>query len=196
MEEELGFRELVRRIGIESAQASRFGKGVKGNRLGTPPLTDHVEAVAANACASFEIYAYSLFRKEGGISAFGNPILYTLICRIRTELRKRLQDILVHAYGRSDTASGDESAENALLLAGCYFAATGPQEDLQAFVKGVFDRLVDSHENLQDHLEWTGVAEREERWYQTIAQVGYLVDGVLLLVLIFLLLRAMDIVST
>ena len=194
METELGFCELVRRIGPEAARGSRFGKG---SRIGTLPTADHVEAVTANACASFETWAFNLFRKEGGLSAFGNPKLYALICRIRTELREPLQDLLAYAYGHSISeqtgfarGSGERVlADDALLFGGCYFAATGNQEDLCAFVSGVFGRFHDPRENLQDHLAWVREAEQEDDYYQTLANVGFAVDGLLLLAILgFLLL--------
>jgi hypothetical protein len=189
MENEIGFRELVRRVGPEKARATRFGKG---STLGVPPGADHVEGVAANACASFEIWTYSMFREKGGLTAFGNPKLFALLCRVRTELRENLQDILAFAYGKQPESEVEfsKSADDALLFGGCYFAATGDKEDLQAFVSGVFDRFHDQErEALQDTLEWTRSAKREESFYQTVANVGYLVDGLLLFVAVGLLLR-------
>ncbi len=196
MEHEIGFRELVRRVGPEKARATRFGKG---STLGVPPEADHVEGVAANACASFEIWAYSMFREDGGLTAFGNPKLFALLCHVRTELRENLQDILAYAYGRqsANEVEYSRSAEDALLFAGCYFAATGEEEDLQAFVSGIFGRLHDQErEVLQDTLEWTRSASREESFYQTVANVGYLVDGVLLVVAVGLLLRLIGLLDT
>ena len=38
-----------------------------------------------------------------------------------------------------------------LPFAGCYFGATGPSEDRQAFVTSVFEKLV----KLEEDVEWT-----------------------------------------
>jgi hypothetical protein len=175
MEMEIGFRELVRRVGSELAKNSRFGKGVN---VWTAPSPEQVLAVTAHACVSFDIWAYKLFREENGLTKPGNPKLYSLICRIRTELHKRLENILVGAYAHG---SGPEDALNddPLLFGGCYFAETGDRQDLQAFVGGVLDLLINS----QSELEWTDEAKRDDAFYRRLANAGFVVDGILVLVL-------------
>ena len=176
METEIGFRELVRRVGSDLAKNNRFGKGVD---VWTAPSPEQVEAVTANACVSFDTWAYKLFSDENGLTKPGNPKLYSLICRIRTELRERLQNVLVGAYAHG---SGPQDALNddPLLFGGCYFAETGDRPDLQAFVRGVLDLLI----KFQDKLAWTDEAKRDEAFYQRLAGAGFVVDGILVLVLV------------
>ena len=180
METEIGSRELVRRVGTDLAKNSRFGKGVN---VWTAPSPEQVEAVTANACVSFDVWAYKLFREENGLTKPGNPKLYSLICRIRTELRERLQNILVGAYGHGNGPQ-DALANDPLLFGGCYFASTGDRPDLQAFVRGVLHLLIQS----QDKLEWTSEAKKEDAFYQRLAHVGFALDGILLLLLVGYLL--------
>lgn len=180
MEAEVGFRELVRRVGTDLAKNSRFGKGVN---VWSAPSPEQVEAVTANACVSFDIWAYKLFREENGLTKPGNPRLYSLICRVRTELRERLQNILVGAYGHGNGPQ-DALSNDPLLFAGCYFASTGDRPDLQAFVRGVLHLLIQG----QDKLQWTQEAKDEETFYQRLAHAGFAIDGLLVLALIGYLL--------
>jgi hypothetical protein len=181
MEAEVGFTELMARIGPEDA-GRRFGKGCEP---GIALVDGHASAVAANACAAFERYAHRLFKEPKGYNKYGNPLLYALVCRIRTEVRDGLVDILEYAYGHKDSLS--DSSDNTPFLAGYYFAGTGDQEDRQAFVHGVFDRLHD----LQDALQWTHDARREERFYESLSHVGLLLNAGFAVALVFLLLGAL-----
>jgi hypothetical protein len=173
MENEVGFRELVRRVGSDNAKNGRFGRGFN---VWNAPSPEQVEAVTANACASFETWAYKLFREEDGLTKPGNPKLYSLICKVRTELRERLENILVRGYGHG-TGPGDALEDEPLLFGGCYFASVGDRPDLQAFVRGVLHRLV----NDQDKLQWNRQARQEDSFYQRLAHVGFALDGLLLL---------------
>lgn len=173
LEEESGFRELVQRVGRERAWGQRFGKGFS---VWTPPLPDRMRALAAHACGSFEDWVYTLFRERGALSKPGNTKLYALLCKIRRSVHGRLADILAAAYG----AQGDpEEPAEAFFVGGCYFAATGPGEDRQAFVKGVFDKLPEQ----QEELQWTAAAYEKDQRYQTLSQLGLAVDALLLLAL-------------
>jgi len=77
------------------------------------------------------------------------------------------------------TGFGQDSEKNpsadSLLFSGCYFAATGDNDDQQAFVKGVFDKLVDE----QEELEWSRAALAKHRRYQRLAYVGITLDVLL-----------------
>jgi hypothetical protein len=171
MEEEAGFRELVRRIGRDRAMGHRFGKGLG---LWNPPSPDRLEALCAHACGAFEDWVYALFRERGSLAKPGNTKLYYLICQIRRTVRKRLANILVGGFGSDpQRAQRDEP----LLVGGCYFAATGLSEDRQAFVKSVFDKLPDQ----QEELEWTQAAVAEDEKYQRLALAGLGIDLLLLL---------------
>lgn len=174
MEQEAGFRELVRRIGRDRVASQRFGKGFT---LWSPPLPERLEALCAHACGAFEDWVYALFRERGSLAKPGNTKLYHLICQVRRNVRKRLGNVLVAGYGHDpDRAQRGEP----LLFSGCYFAATGPSDDRQAFVKGVFDKLPDQ----QEELEWTQTALVEDEKYQRLALAGMAIDLALLLCLV------------
>jgi hypothetical protein len=173
MEEESGFRELVRRVGRDRAAGQRFGRGFS---LWTPPLPERLEALCAHSCGAFEDWAYALFRERGSLSKPGNTRLYALLCQIRRNVRKRLANILVAGYGH-DPDPQPEGPPG--LFGGCYFAATGESEDRQAFVKGVFDKLPDQ----QHELEWADEALIDDDRFQRLALGGLALDCLLLLAL-------------
>ncbi len=161
MEEESGFRELVRRVGHERAAVQRFGRGFS---VSNPPLPERLEALCAHACGAFEDWVYALFREKDALSKPGNVKLYSLLCSIRRFVQTRLGNILVNVYG-SDPEQDPQGEP--LFFSGCYFAAAGETEDRQAFVKGVFDKLPEE----QAELQWTGAALVEDAKYQRLAQV-------------------------
>ncbi len=62
LEEESGFRELLRRLPQEVTSRQRFGKGFS---VGNPPIPEQLEAVVTHACGLFEAKVYELFREKG-----------------------------------------------------------------------------------------------------------------------------------
>jgi hypothetical protein len=184
MEAESGFRELVRRIGKEPAKAQRFGKGFN---VWNPPIPEQIEAVSTHACGAFEDWAYALFREKDGLSKTGNTKLYSLMCKIRSQLRTRLEGILVDAYSRE--ADNGSSGKGGLLFSGCYFAATGETEDRQAFVKSVFDRMFEQ----EAELDWTDEAVAEDARYQRMANLAIGFSGLLILAMIGMVLHKSNI---
>ncbi len=169
MEDEPGFRELVRRVGPERAAAQRFGKGFS---VWNPPTPERLRALAAHACGAFEDWVYALFREKGSLSKPGNTKLYALLCKIRRNVQNRLANILAAGYG---TGSGDDADAEPMLFSGCYFAAAGETEDRQAFVRGVLDKLPDE----QEELDWTRAALEEDGKYQLWAQLGFALNALL-----------------
>ena len=170
LEEEAGFRELVRRVGRDRAAVQRFGKGFS---FSNPPLPERLEAVCAHACGAFEDWVYALFREKDSLSKPGNVKLYALLCNIRRNVQLRLGNILVAAFG-SDPEQDPQGEP--LLFSGCYFAAAGETEDRQAFVKGVFDKLPDE----QAELQWTEVGKAEDQKYQRLSQFVSAIDFLVL----------------
>jgi hypothetical protein len=177
MDEESGFRELVRRVGRDRAINQRFGKGFD---VSNPPIPERLVALCAHACGAFEDSVYALFKERGALSKPGNTKLYSLLCRIRHHVHAPLGSLLETVYG-ADTDK-DPNAEP-FLFSGCYFASAGDSEDRQAFVKAVFDKL--SQE--QAELQWTAAARRQDRVYQGIAQFIFGLDFLLLVGLIGLI---------
>jgi hypothetical protein len=119
---------------------------------------------------------YNLFRVEmasgGGTAATevteGNLRLYTLVAELR-ERRKRLGRLLTRGL-LLDKGGG-------FLFGGVYLAGTSADGNTeQAFVGGVFQRLIAN----QNHVTWTAEALATEARYRRWAALGCL--GTLLLV--------------
>jgi len=177
MEEESGFRELVRRVGRDRAVNQRFGKGFD---VSNPPIPERLVALCAHACGAFEDSVYALFKERGALSKPGNTKLYSLLCGIRHNVHQPLSNLLETVYGVDTDKAPDAEP---FLFSGCYFAAAGESEDRQAFIKAVFDKL--SQE--QGELQWTTAARRQDRVYQGIAQFLFGLDFLLMVYLIGLL---------
>lgn len=176
LEDEIGFRELVRRVGPQDAVHRRVGRGCD---VRAEPSRELLGFIAANMRSRIEKYAYRQFGRPGGLTEMGNSRLYSLVCKVRTEIYDRLARILVGAFGHDSTDRGSEP----FFFGGCYLAATGQREDLQAFARGVVSgRLMEE----QEFLEWNKEARTEETFYQTLSHVGLLVDFVLVIVLAWL----------
>jgi hypothetical protein len=183
IEEEAGFRELVRRVGRDRAAVQRFGKGFS---VSNPPLPERLEALCAHACGAFEDWVYALFREKDALSKPGNVKLYSLLCNIRRNVQLRLGNILVAAFGSEPE---HESQGEPLLFSGCYFAAAGETEDRQAFVKGVFDKLPEE----QAELQWTEAGKAEddkyERWAQVVSTLDFLALASLVAIIVWIFFR-------
>jgi hypothetical protein len=169
MESENGFRELIRRVGADRAKVQRFGKGFN---VWNPPVGEQIEAVARHACGAFEDWVYTLFREADGFNQTGNTKLYALLCKIRSDLHSRLTNVLVAAYAHDAQPAADREP---LLFSGCYFAATGETDDRQAFVKSVFEKLIEQ----ENELAWTDEALAENDRYRRWARVSLGISGVL-----------------
>lgn len=173
LENESGFRELVRRVGRERSGVQRFGQRYDVRSVAT---AEELASLCAHVCGTFEDWVYTLFREQGALSRPGNTRLYSLLCKVRTHLKGRLSDVLAKGYGHELIGSDSD----ALFFSGCYFAATGESEDRQAFVAGVLQKLMEE----QEEIEWTRRAVTAERRWRALAMVGLALDGILLLTLV------------
>jgi hypothetical protein len=181
MENESGFRELVRRVGRERAAAQRFGKGFDKDQIWNEPSPERLEATCAHACGAFEDWVYALFKERGSLSKeVGNKKLFALLCKVRRDLKDRLSNLLIAACG-TDTEQKQEP--DPWLFGGNYFAATGDREDRQAFVAGVFEKLPEQ----QEEVEWTQDALRKDRLYRSLGYYAIALDIALALVVVALL---------
>jgi hypothetical protein len=183
MDTEAGFLELASRV-EEHARAQRFGKGF---HLWSTPTRDQVGAIAKHACGQFEEFSYMLFREKDGLAKPGNSKLFALLCRIRSQVCERIESALVDAYGTDPQGDPLES----LLFSGCYFAAFGEGAPRQAFVAGVFDKLLkegkDDGQKEKSNLAWTDEAREEDRRYLQLAGTALVVSSLLLVSLIGML---------
>ena len=170
IEEESGFRELVRRVGKDRAANQRFGKGFSVNNV---PLGERLEALGIHACGAFEDWIYNLFREPDSLSKPGNTKLYSLLCKVRHKVQERLVKILVGGYASDPNDSLDEDA---LRFGGCYFAGTGDSDERQAFALAVVGKLQEQEEELQ----WTETALRQDDRYHLASQFVLVLDLLLL----------------
>jgi type VI protein secretion system component VasK len=169
LEEDRGFRELIRRVGRERAAAQRFGQKFELRRYATQ---EDMEALSAHVCGTFEDWIYALFREPDALNRPGNTQLYRLLCTVRCHWKTRLANLLSHGCGYDPQRQPDDER---CFVSGCYCAATGESSDRQAFVKAVIDKLVEENEL----VEWTERAWREQRRYRRAAAVGYTLAAVL-----------------
>jgi hypothetical protein len=178
MEAEAGFTELVRRVGVERARSSRFGKGFDVWNVASD---ENMDALSLHACGSFEDWVYTLFASDDGSEPRSNGKLYEMLCRVRRHLQPRLRGVLVNGYAVE--SEGGEGVPR--LFSGCYFAATGRQGGQQAFVRSVFDKLGQTSEDLQ----WSDEALREESAYRWVLWIMTAVNAIMLAAVLFLLYR-------
>jgi len=173
LEEESGFREIVRRLPREAAVNQRYGKGFS---VGNPPISEQMEAVAAHACGLFEATTYQLFRERGSLGKPGNMKLYALLCKIRRSVRAPMTNLLMSGFGYDpdEKTAGDPEP---LFFNGCYFAACGESDEHQAFIKCVVEKLPAD----QEELEWTEAALADDERYDRLATMAVWIDFLLLL---------------
>jgi hypothetical protein len=175
LEEDRGFEELVRRIGPQRAATQRFGHRFEVRSAAIP---NQISTLCARIVGVFEDWVYAIFRERGSIARPGNSHLFGLLCQVRTELQPRLRRILAGGFG-CDAKSSDDGRQ--VAFSGCYFAATGSAEDRRAFVRGVFEKLVEE----QNLVEWTSRTQAHSRRYRRVGWLGLCVavGGVTWLVL-------------
>lgn len=184
MESVDGFLELVKRVGEEFARDRRFGKGCQ---VWGDPREDRLDAVAAGAVGAFEDMIYQVFRQPEALRRRYNNRLVSLLCRTRGPFAEGFRTYVRKGFGY-DPNNVPELSRSQFLFHGCYFAATGPDEDRQAFLRGVLFKIIDN----AGELEWAPQARAEDRVLQSWAGIAGLIGTVALVALlvgIVLLLR-------
>ncbi len=176
MEDETGFRELVRRVGVDRAQIQRFGKG---NHIWNPPTMERLDALARHSCGAFEDWTYMLFREHDGLRKPGNTKLFSLLCKIRGGFSDALANILENGFGY-DQQRDQELGEQQLMFSGCYFAASGETEDRQAFVQGVMRKMIEQ----EAELSWAPEAIHENEQFKLFANLLALLAVISLIILL------------
>ena len=163
MEQDSGFAELARRIGLSKAEASRFGTRFD---VWCEPTKDRLAAFSRHVVGEFANWIFRFFRKGDGLTKPGNRLLFAMLCRIRGRFAQGLEQVLGQGFGYDDSQVPEGMTPG---FAGCYFVACGRgrQGMQQLFAKGVFDKLVD----MEGELEWNGDALRAEKRRLQIANV-------------------------
>ena len=168
MEREAGFRELVRRVGPERAKNNRFGKSFN---VWNAPTDEQLEAVGRHSCIAFEDWIYMLYKEREALRKPGNKKLFGLLCKIRGTFTQSLANVLADGFGYKPDRD-PELNNRQFMFSGCYFAATGVTEDLQAFVRSVVHNKMSESEG---ELSWMEDAMVEEERYQLAANLFTLV---------------------
>ena len=162
LENERGFRELIRRVGKEKSQKQRFGKKFDVQLV---PNAKSLSSLSAHVCGAFEDWCYFLFREQNSLSQTRNTRLYELLAKVRLSWKSQLADILEKILVRDGA-----DTKQPFLFSGCYVAATGPTADRQGFVKGFLEKLGDE----QEFVEWTENSLTADRWRRRFTIGGIL----------------------
>lgn len=155
MQDEAGFAEFVRRR-PERNRNSRLGVGVDFRQMENG---DAISAVIDEACARFSGLVFEDFKEKDGFTRNFDQ-LFRIQSFVRTKLADALERLLEIGFVKTDGATPP------MLLAGIYLGATGdddsgaPGDAPRAFLKGIFQKLVDPDFAV---VRWTNAAKREER---------------------------------
>ena len=168
MDNERGFRELIRRVGHQRATRQRFGQRFD---LRADATSAELEKFSAHVCGTFEDWVYTLFGEKDALQRTGNTLLYAMLCRVRRSVGTRLASLLEGGFG----TSAQDDDQTPISFSGCYFAATGKTTDRQAFVRGLLDKLKDE----QEEIDWTADALREDRRLRQLARAGWIISLIL-----------------
>jgi hypothetical protein len=93
--------------------------------------------------------------------------------------------VLANGFGYDAALQQDSEPQ---LFSGCYFAATGDTDDRRAFVRGVFEKLLDE----QEELEWTQSALAKNLRYSRALFAGMLLGSVLAISLVGMMIYALS----
>jgi hypothetical protein len=174
MEQEAGFRELVRRYGRDQAISGVFGVP---HDVRIRATFNELSVFSGHIVGAFENSIYGLFRDETALSRPGNTHLFSLLCKIRFQFRDRLSELLVRGFGFPSDSS--KTKGTSALFGGCYFTATGTRPDRQAFVQGVLGKLVVEQESVQ----WNRRALKSNRRLNICGLFGFGISVALLVLL-------------
>jgi hypothetical protein len=103
--------------------------------------------------------------RKTGSSVDHNRNLYLLLREVSMRGPR-----LARLLARGLTPSPDAALDDVPLFGGCYLAGTGRQPDQQAFVHGVFQRLMEN----QSSVAWTPAALEEDARYRRWSAMGYI----------------------
>lgn len=181
MENAAGFRDFVERFPPEQRRrriGQRFplAPDVKGEAV--PEMIESGVRWICGTVLPNRIHEHLRLEepeRDADATVRGNVRLFYLLSELRTR-NQRLTTILT----RGVLADQDGPP----LLAGCYLAGTGPGAHEQSFAAGVFFRLYDKEEGMQNNVAWTEEARAEEAQFQRWTRLGYLFFAALVVALL------------
>jgi hypothetical protein len=174
-----GFRELTARLGGDQRDrrlGQRFPLVPDVERSAIPGMIENGLQQLGNRLVPNLVSTLWRVESAGGgaggtfaEAVRGNVELYRLVGGVR-DCQKRL----ARALSRAVLPEGGPP----VMLGGCYLAGTGPDPAReQAFVPGVFRRLIES----QDFVSWTPDAIARDQAYSRWTRSGYVALGLLVL---------------
>jgi hypothetical protein len=161
-----GFCEFVKRFPAQQ-RAARLGQRFPlVPEVDPAAIPDQVDACARWVCRGvFPRWVYQFFRletpghEELAAVTDGNGALFRLMAQM-DQRQENLGYVL---------QAGMDASEGPALLGGCYVAGTGRDALEQAFVAGIFQRLLES----QDLVTWTDETLAEDAFCHRWARRGY-----------------------
>ncbi len=179
IEEESGFRELVRRVGRERALNDRFGKGFSVNNV---PLGERLEAWASTPAGPSRTGFITSSARPMPSASRATPSSIPSSARYATACRSGWCESSPAPIPATRTTppGHPQRADDAFRFTGCYFAGTGESEERQAFVAAVLRKWIDPKENLQEELQWSDTALRQDDRIQLACQLVLVLDLLLL----------------
>lgn len=177
MERAPGFTKFVELLETPN-WAKRMGSGFDPRRQATG---DRLRQLCDGICDRFEDWIYSLYRQPDALQPerqSGNIGLYRLLCRVRTDVKPKLNTVLGQTFDVTKNSAGLD------FFSGCYLAATGGLNEERAFIKELHDKLAREQNNVQ----WLNKAHRRRFWLNVLTWAGWSIVLALLVVLMGLVL--------
>jgi IcmF-related N-terminal domain len=163
IENEVGFKELMRRFSREETERGRLGSryGNGDTDVWTPVTATRARHLAKSACRNIEDNIRQFFGREDALQRPGNGKLFTLLSKIRG------------AFGhRIETLCSNGLIESSAMVVGCYFVAIGNAPDQHGFLESVVREKVIGN---RGKLAWNSKTIKENQGYTILSSLFALV---------------------
>ena len=176
LEQMPGFLEFINRFPDDQRQRRVGQRFPLTPDVGSPSeASEQMQEAVKWICSSLvPTWVYKLFDNETmpgrtlDSAVKGNVRLYRMMSQMRLRGR-RMSKIISRAVGH-------EQGEP-MMFGGCYLGGTGRDSTMQAFIPGVFRRLIEE----QDNVTWTTQARAENDAYLRWTTTGYILIALLIL---------------
>lgn len=180
IENEIGFKELMRRFSKEETERGRLGSkyGNGDTDVWTPVTVERARHLAKSACRNIEDNIRQFFGREDALQRPGNGKLFTLLSKIRGAFGNRIE-----------TLCSNGLVESSAMIVGCYFVALGEQPGQQGFLESVVREKVIGN---RGKLAWNPRVIKENQgftilsaWFALVALLSVAALGFMLIKDIF-----------
>jgi hypothetical protein len=177
IEQEAGFKEMMRRFSKEEIERGRIGSryGNGDTDVWTPATSDRLRHLAATACKNIIDNIRQFYARNDALQRPGNGKLFALLSRIRCDFSGRLERFCINGL-----------ANPGCMPVGCYFAAAGETPDRQGFLASVIREKVLGN---RGKLSWMPRAARENERNLLLSNLCALLTLVSFAGLAFMLVR-------